>query len=440
MQVSVETTEGLERQMKITVPAANIEKVVTAELRKIAKTRRFDGFRKGKVPMKLVERMHGHSVRSSVLGEVMQNSFFEAITKEKITPAGMPTITPIAAAPGADLVFNATFEVYPEVELADFSAIKVEKPVVNVQESDIDEMLETLRKQQATWTKTDAAAVADSRVVIDFVGFVDGEEFEGGKSEDFNLDMGANRMIPGFEDGIVGKKAGDNVTVEVTFPEEYHVDTLKGKPAKFDITVKQVEERVLPELNDEFIKLFGVTEGGLDAFKAEIRKNMQRELKATVTTNIKEQVIDGLVETNAVDVPKAAVDSEIEDMKRQALQRFASQLPKGQELPKDQMPELPREMFAEQAERRVKVGILLGEVIKSQELKVTDEDAKAIIAEMASAYEDPSEVIKYYEGNEKLMASMRNRALEEQAIDAVLATAKVSDKEVSFNELMDKAK
>ncbi|KLV03940.1 trigger factor [Photobacterium aquae] len=429
MQVTVETTEGLERHLTITVPAANIENAVNAELKKIAKNRRFDGFRPGKAPMKMVARMFGASVRQDILGEVMQRHFIEAIVKEKINPAGAPTFTPVEIEEGKDLVFKASFEVFPEIVLAGLDKIAVEKPAVEVKAEDVDAMLDTLRKQQATWKEVEEAAAESSRVTIDFTGSIDGEEFEGGKAEGFALAMGQGRMIPGFEDGIVGKKAGEEFTVEVTFPEEYHAENLKGKAASFAIKLHKVEAQELPELTEEFVAKFGVEDGSVDALKAEVRKNMERELKQATKARIKDQVLNGLVEQNDIAVPAALIDQEINVLRQQAAQRFGGNM--------QNTPELPRELFEEQAKRRVVVGLLLGEVIKSEELKVDEERVKAIIADMASAYEDPTEVVAYYEQNEQMMNNMRNIALEEQAIDALLAKAQVSEKEVSFNELMN---
>ncbi|WP_413284027.1 trigger factor [Vibrio sp. MA40-2] len=429
MQATVETLEGLERRLNITVPAANIEDAVTAELRNIAKNRRFDGFRKGKVPMKMVAKMYGKAVRQDVMGEVMQRHFIEAIVKEKINPAGAPTFAPVENEAGKDLVFTASFEVYPEVELKGLENIVVEKPTVEVNDSDVDEMIETLRKQQSTWTEVDAAAEKGSRATIDFVGSIDGEEFEGGKAENFPLELGEGRMIPGFEDGIMGKVAGTEFEIDVAFPEDYHAENLKGKQAKFSIKVSKVETQELPEVNDEFVAKFGVTEGGIDALKAEVRKNMERELKQAIKNKIKEQAIDGLVKENDIDVPTAVVDQEIGVLRQQAAQRFGGN-PEAAE-------QLPRELFEEQAKRRVVVGLLLGEVIKAEELKADDEKVNALIQEMATAYEDPSEVVAYYEQNEEMMNNMRNVALEEQAVDAIIAKAQVSEKETSFNELMN---
>lgn len=429
MQVTVETLEGLERRLNITVPAANIEDAVTAELRNIAKNRRFDGFRKGKVPMKMVAKMYGKAVRQDILGEVMQRHFIEAIVKEKVNPAGAPTFAPVSMEEGQDLVFTATFEVYPEVELKGLENITVEKPAAEVTDADVAEMLETLRKQQATWVEVDEAAAEGKRVSIDFVGSIDGEEFEGGKAENFPLEMGSGRMIPGFEDGIAGKTKGMEFEIDVNFPEDYHAENLKGKAAKFAIKVNKVEARELPELNDEFVGKFGVAEGGLEGLKAEVRKNMERELKQAIKNRVKEQAIEGLVKENDLLVPSALIDQEINVLRQQAAQRFGGNT--------DAANQLPRELFEEQAKRRVVVGLLLGEVIRTQELKADEEKVQAIIEEMATAYEDPSEVIAYYKQNEQMMNNMRNVALEEQAIDAIIAKAQVTEKTVSFNELMN---
>ncbi|GAD80316.1 trigger factor [Vibrio ezurae] len=429
MQATVETLEGLERRLTITVPAANIEDAVTAELRNIAKNRRFDGFRKGKVPLKMVAKMYGNAVRNDVMGEVMQRHYIETIVKEKINPAGAPTFAPVDTTEGQDLVFTATLEVFPEIELKGLENIAVEKPVVEVKDADVDNMIETLRKQQATWTEVDSEVKEDSRATIDFVGSIDGEEFEGGKAENFPLEMGQGRMIPGFEDGIAGKTAGMEFEIDVAFPEDYHAENLKGKEAKFSIKVNKVETRELPELTDEFVAKFGVVEGGIDALKAEVRKNMDRELKQALKSRIKEQAIDGLAKENDITVPAALIEQEIGVLRQQAAQRFGGNT--------DAADQLPRELFEEQARKRVVVGLLLGEVIKAEELKADDEKVKALITEMATAYEDPSEVIAYYESNEEMMNNMRNVALEEQAIDAIIAKAQVTEKEESFDAIMN---
>lgn len=409
MQVSVETTQGLGRRVTITVPAADIQKAVDSELKKAAKTVRIDGFRKGHVPMSMVKQRYGMSVLNDVLGDLMQRNFINAIIENKVNPVGAPDYKPEQYKEGEDFVYSVEFEVFPEIELKDLESIEVVKPIVTVKDEDVDNMLETLRKQQAEWKDKEGEVAAEDRVTVDFNGSIDGEEFEGGKAEDFVLAMGQGRMIPGFEEGLIGHKAGEEFTIDVTFPEDYHAENLKGKKAQFAINLKKVEERELPELTEEFIKRFGIADGSVDGLRAEVRKNMERELKNAIRTRVKSQVIDGLVKANEVDVPAAAVDSEIEVLQRQAAQRFGGD--------EKQALQLPRELFEEQAKRRVIVGLLLGEVINSNELKAEDERVKALIDEMASAYEDPSEVVEFYNKNEQLMNNIRNLALEEQAVD-----------------------
>lgn len=431
MQVSVETTQGLERRLTITVPAAAISTEVEKELRNIAKNRRIDGFRPGKAPVAMIKKMFGLSVLQDVASRQMQNHFYQAIIANKLTPAGAPTFAPGQLAEGKDLEFAATFEVYPEVELNALDKIEVTKPVVEITADDLETMLGTLRKQHATWAKTEAAAASGDRVIIDFVGSIDGEEFEGGKASDFTLELGQGRMIPGFEDGIIGKKAGEEVTVDVTFPAEYHAENLKGKAAKFAVTVKAVEAQQLPEVNDEFAKLFGLAEATVDALKVEVKKNMERELNNSIKARVKDQVIKGLLATHEVEVPQALIDSEIDVLRRQALQRF------GNNLDPKQLPELPAALFTEQAKDRVKVGLLLGEVIKTNKLQVEEARVQSLIETVASAYEDPQEVIQYYNSNKELLQGMRNVALEEQAIDLVLAKAKVTEQKAKFDEIMN---
>lgn len=429
MQVSVETTQGLGRRVTITVPADSIEKAVSSELVNVSKKVRIDGFRKGKVPSHIIEQRYGASVRQDVLGDLMQRNFVDAIIKEKINPAGAPNYVPGEYKLGEDFNYTVEFEVYPEVELKDLENIEVEKPVVEVNDADVDTMLETLRKQQADWKETDAAVTAEDRVTVDFSGSIDGEEFEGGKASDFVLAMGQGRMIPGFEDGLLGHKAGEEFTIDVNFPEDYHAENLKGKAAKFAITLKKVEVRELPELTPEFIKRFGVADGSVAGLRAEVRKNMERELKGAVRNRIKTQAIDGLVNANDIDVPAALIDGEVDILRRQAAQRFGGN--------EKQALELPRELFEEQAKRRVVVGLLLGEVISQHELKADEDRVKALIEEMASAYEDPSEVVEFYSKNKELMNNMRNVALEEQAVETLLSKAKVTEKATTFTELMN---
>ena len=431
MQVSLETTQGLERRLTITLPSDQVEEQVKKRLREVGKTARIDGFRKGKVPVSVIEKRYGQSVFAEVAQEQMQQNYIQAIIAEKVNPAGAPYFEPKNLKRGEDLEFIATFEVFPEVEVKDIEAIEIERPVAEVTDADLDKMMETLQKQQATWAESEDAAAEGTRVNINFVGKVDGEEFEGGKAEDFNLEIGQGRMIPGFEDGIIGKKAGEEVTVNVTFPEEYHAENLKGKDAEFAITVNKVEVQELPELNDEFVVNFGITEGGVAALKEEVKNNMTRELNQALKSKVKEAVIQGLLAKNEFDVPKALIDQEVDNLRKQAMQRFGGQVNA------DNMPELPAELFEQQAKDRVRTGLLLSEFIKANEIKADEDRVKEIIETQASAYEDPTEVIEHYYGNEQLLGNIRNLATEDQAIDLILEKAKVEDKTASFDEIMN---
>lgn len=431
MQVSVETTQGLERRLTISVPAETVDVEVNNRLRQVSKNQRINGFRPGKVPPSVIQKRYGKSVRQEVAGEIMQRSFVDAIVAEKINPAGRPSFVAKSNEDGKELKFEATFEIYPEVELNNLDKIAVERPDVQVTETDLDEMFETLQKQHQTWKENKRKSKKGDKLTLDFTGRIDGVEFDGGKAEGFELELGAGRMIPGFETEITGMKAGEEKTIKVTFPDDYHAENLKGKEAEFDIVIHKTEGPILPEVNDEFAKLFGVEEGGVEALREEVSKNMSRELSQAVKAKVKTQVLDGLLASHEVGLPSALVAQEIDVLRQQAMQRFQGQMD-----PKN-LPELPSEMFKEQAERRVKIGLLLGEVIKVNELKVNNEKVDELIATAASAYEDPQEVIEYYANNKELMQQMQNVALEEQAVEFLVEKAKVKNKKASFKDIMN---
>ena len=432
MQVSVETTQGLERRLTISVPAEKVDVEVKNRLRQISKTQRINGFRPGKVPPSVVQKRFGKSVRQEVAGEIMQRNFVDAIVAEKINPAGRPSFVAKSNEDGKALEFEATFEVYPVVELKDLEKIAIERPQVDVTDADLDEMFVTLQKQHQTWKENKRKTKSGDKLTLDFTGRVDGEEFEGGKAEGFELELGAGRMIPGFEKEVTGMKAGEEATIKVTFPEDYHAENLKGKDAEFDIVIHKTEGPILPEIDEEFAKLFGIEEGGVEALRVEVSKNMARELTQAVKAKVKTQVIDGLLAGHEIDLPAALVTQEVDVLRQQAMQRFQGQMD-----PKN-LPQLPAEMFTEQAERRVKIGLLLGEVIKVNELKVDETKVNELIASAASAYEDPQEVIEYYKTNDELMQQMNNVALEEQAVEVLLEKAKVKEVKKAFDEIMNK--
>jgi trigger factor len=431
MQVSVETTQGLERKLTISVPAESVDVEVKNRLRHISKTQRINGFRPGKVPASVIQKRYGQSVRQEVAGELMQRNFVDAIVAEKMNPAGRPNFIAKSNEDGKALEFEATFEIYPEVVLTGLESITVERPNVEVTDADLDEMFTTLQNQHKTWKENKRKTKSGDKLTLDFTGRVDGEVFEGGEAKDFELELGAGRMIPGFEKEITGMKVGEEKTINVTFPEDYHAENLKGKEAEFDIVIHKTEGPILPTVDEDFAKLFGVEEGGVEALRTEVSTNMTRELTQAVKAKVKEQVIEGLLEANDVEIPKALITQEIEVLRKQAMQRFAGQMDP------NNMPELPADMFEEQAKRRVKVGLLLGEVIKINELKVDENKVNELIASAASAYEDPKEVIEYYATNKELNQQMQNVALEEQAVELLLESAKVKSKKASFKDIMN---
>ena len=428
MQVSVETTSGLERLMTISVPAERIDQDVNKRIQQTARTVKIDGFRPGKVPVKVVKQRYGKGIREEVLGQVVQESFYQALQQEEINPAGTPAIQFTKDVEGESLEYTAKFEVYPAIELADFSAVEIEQKNAEVKDADLDQMIETLRKQQADWAEVERESVEGDRLRIDFEGFVDGEAFDGGKGEGMDLVLGSNTMIPGFETGLVGAKAGADVELNVTFPESYQSEELQGKDAVFKVKVAAVSEQVLAELNEEFFEKFGLEEKTEEAFRAEVTKNMGRELKQALKMKLKDQVFTKLLDANAIEVPSALVDSEIDNLRRQAVVQFAG--PDSDMDPNT----LPKEMFTDQADRRVKIGLLMQEVIKVNELEADDARVRTTLEEMAETYQDPQQVIDWYMGNEEMLGQIKGLVLEEQVVDKLLATAKVSEVEVSYED------
>ncbi|MGB0468775.1 MAG: trigger factor [Pontibacterium sp.] len=433
MQVSVETTSGLERQVTITVPAERIDQDVEKRVQQTARTTRLDGFRPGKVPVKVVKGRYGKGIREEVLNQVIQETLFKATTDEKLQPANSPSIEFKNDKEGEDFQYVATFEVYPEVELADFSAAEIEKQTSEVTDADLDQMIETLRKQQADWDAVERAAEDGDRVKIDFAGTVDGEAFDGGTAEGMDLVLGSNTMIPGFEAGLVGAAAGDEKALDLTFPEAYHAENLKGKDVKFAVKVQEVAAQTLAELNEEFFSKFGMNEDTLDGFKGEVRKNMERELKNTLKTKLKDQVFRKLVELNSIDIPAALVDNEIDNLRRQAVQQFA-----GPDSNFD-LNMLPKEMFQEQAQGRVSVGLLVQEFVKANDVKVDDARVQETIKEMAETYQEPQEVIDWYNGNQEMLGQIQSLVMEDQVLDQLLASATVSEVAVSYEDAMKPA-
>lgn len=427
MQVSVETTSNIERRMTIGVPAQEIDQAVQKRLQETARTVRLNGFRPGKVPLSVVKRRFGAGVRQEVVSEVMRDSYVKALEEKEVNPAGWPRFEPKVMEEGKDLEFVAIFEVLPEIELADLGTIEVEKPKAEVADKDVDKMIDTLRRQQADMKSVKRKSKKKDVVTIDFKGYIDGEAFEGGSAEGHKLTLGSGQMIPGFEEGIVGGKAGEELEIEVTFPEDYQNEELAGKAAKFEITIHTVEEPILPELNKEFFEKFGVNAEDEEGFREDVKKNMERELKQAVSNKVKNDVVEGLVEGNDFEIPQALIDQEIDRLRQDAVQRFGGQMQMDPQ-------QLPAELFTDQAKRRVKTGLLFQELIRQNDIKADADKIDEKIQEIASTYESPDEVIAHYNSNPQQKAQIESVVLEDAVVDHVLAQAKVKEKKMKYEE------
>lgn len=431
MQVSIETTSGLERRLTIGVPAERIDSEVDTRLKKAAKSVRLNGFRPGKVPLKVVRQRFGDGVRQEVIGEVMNQTFYEAIVQEKLQPAGTPSIEPTQMESGKDLEYVAVFEVYPEFEIADFSSVEIERPGADIEDADIDKMIEMFRKQQASWETADRAAAEGDKVNIDYTGTKDGEEFEGGKAEGTDLELGSGSMIPGFEDGIVGMSAGEEKVIPLTFPEDYHAEELKGAAVEFTIKVNTVSEQKLAELDEEFFAKYGVDEGGEENFREEVRSNMERELRQAIKNKVKTRLLDKVLDAQGeIQIPKALIAGELDTLKRQALQQFGMG---GQEIDTSMLPD---EMFTEQASRRVRLGLVLGEIIKKEDVKADPDKVKEMIDEIASTYQDPQEVVNYYYSNQEQLQGIESAVLEDQVVEKLLEGVKIIDVSSTYEDVL----
>ena len=426
--VSVETTEGLERKLTIAIPVDRVDTAVNARLQEAAQTIRLNGFRQGKVPLKVVKNKFGKGVRQEVVGELMNQTYFEAIAQESLKPAGQPRIEPTSIDEGKDVEFVAVFEVYPEIELPNFGAIKAERLVAEVSENDIDEMIETLRKQRQTWVPVERAAADGDMVNIDYVGKKGGEEFQGGKAAGQNLVLGSERMIPGFEDGVM-ERAGDEFSLQLKFPDEYHSEELAGAEVEFELKLNTVNEQSLPEVNENFFKSFGVEEGGMEAFREEVTTNMQREMKTASRNKLKTTLTNALISGLEVAIPAALMSNEIYQLKHQTVQQMGG----GQGFDPQNMPD---DLFKEQAKRRVTLGLVLGEVISQQSIQADAGKVRAAVEEIAATYESPEEVVKWYYSNEEQLKGIESSVLEDEVFDYIIEQAEVSDKEVSYQEVI----
>ena len=432
MQVSIQTTSGLERRLTVVVPAERVDTEVNARLQKASGTVRLDGFRPGKVPMKVMKQRFGAGVRQEVIGEVMSQSFQEAVVQENLKPAGQPQIEPKSLDEGSDLEYVGTFEVFPEIEAKDYSAVGVEKPVAEVVDADIEEMIETLRKQSASWEPVERSAADGDQVNINYVGTKDGEAFEGGSADNSDLLLGSNSMIPGFETGIEGMKSGEEKVLSLSFPEDYHAEDLKGAAVEFTVTLNSVSEQKLAELNDEFFAKFGVKEGGEEQFRKDVAENMGRELDNAIKSKVKNQVMDALLEIHTdVLMPKDLVKQEMTVLRQQMMQQFG-----GATESMDLESLLPDEMFSDQAERRVKLGLILNDYITRENITADADKVKETIEGFASTYEDPSEVINYYYGDQKQLQQVESMVVEDQVVEKILEQGTVVEKPCNYQEAL----
>jgi trigger factor len=428
MQVSVETTGTLERSMEIQVPAERIEKAIEQRLQSMSRTVRLKGFRPGKVPVKVVRQQFGQQVRQEVLGDVMQSSFAEAVGQQKLAPVTAPKIEPINFESGVDLKYRAIFEIFPEIELKGLDALTVAMPVAEVTQGDVDAMIENLRKQRPTYAAADREARDSDQVTIDFVGTIDGVEFEGGKAEAVPVVVGAGRMLPDFEAGLKGTRAGETKTIAVSFPDNYQTANLAGKTASFVLTIHKVEEQQLPELTDEFCKHYGVEEGGITQLRKEVEENMRHELKESVRARLKRQVFDSIFAANPIEVPKVLVEEQVRNMQvetgRRMGARDVSQLP-------------PAAQFQDAARQRVAMGLLISEVVKLAKIEVDRAKVQERLVDMAQNYPEPDQVIKAYRDNAQLRNQLESGVLEEQVADWLLERAKTTEQPATFKEVMN---
>ena len=422
MQVSVETTSGLERRMTVQIPADQIDQQVLGKLQQLVRTVRLDGFRPGKVPMSVVKKRYEGQVRQETAGELIASSYEQALQQENLKPAGDPSIEQTRNEPGLELEFVAIFEVYPDIEPPEMSDITIERLSAEVTDSDVDNMIEKLRKQRVTWTAVERASGQGDRLEIDFKGTVDGQPFAGNEAHNVPLELGSDTMIPGFEEQLVGVSAGDTKTIEVTFPDDYASQEVAGKTAKFEVTVHSVAAAELPEVNDDFASAFGVADGGMDQLRAEIRKNMERELEAAIKSRVKQQVFDALLEKVDVDVPSVLIDSEIDAL----IKKDEASADAGGD----------RSRLEDEARRRVSLGLLISEVIQRNQLQVDPERVRETIEKLAQSYEKPEEVVQWYYSNQEMLAGIQTLIMEDTVVEWVTGQANVNEKPINFEEII----
>ncbi len=433
MAVNVETLEKLERKMTLTLPLDSIRGEVDARLRKLARTVKMDGFRPGKVPMSVVTQRYGYSVQYEVMNDKVGEAFFSAANEAQLRVAGQPTITEKNGAPEGQMAFDAVFEVFPEVKIGDLATAEVEKVSAAATDEAIDRTLDILRKQRRSFAQRAQGAAAEDgdRVTVDFVGKIDGEPFEGGKAEDFAFVIAEGQMLPEFETAVRGMKLGESKTFPLAFPADYHGKDVAGKTADFMVTVKKIEAAHLPEVNEQLAKSLGVEGATVEGLRADIKKNLEREIKFRLNARNKQAVMDALLAKSELDLPKASVQAELGRMVESARADLKARGMKDVE----KLP-MPEDAFRPQAERRVRLGLVVAELVKAAKLQATPEQIKAQVEELAASYEKPDEVVRYYYADNRRLADVEAMVIENNVTEHVLKQAKVTDKALAFDELM----
>jgi len=432
MQANLENLGTLERRLSVAVPMTEIDQEVDARLKRLTRTVKMHGFRPGKVPLKVVERQYGPQIRQEVLGEALQRTFGEAVRQQNLRIAGYPRFDPKPLAEGAsDFEYSATFEVYPEVQVGDISAVTIAKAHLAVGEAEVDRTVEIMRKQRVKYEPAERAAENGDRVTMSYNGKIDGTEFEGGKAENQQVVLGEGRLLTDFETQLTGMRAGDTKSFELRFPDDYHGKDVAGKTATFEIGVSEVAAPKLPELDADFARALGVADGDLARMRTEVTTNLEREVKSRLKSRVKDQVMQALLDSTQVEVPKGLVDAEIERLRELTRQDLA-----GRGIPVREDTPLPADMFEKQAQRRVNLGLILAEVVKRHELQPKPEQVRAIVEEQAQTYENPQEVVRYYYQQPERLREFESMALEDNVVDWALRTAKVEEKPIAFDELM----
>ncbi len=428
MQVSVESIGKLERRMQVQVPAERISQEIATRLKRLSRTARLKGFRPGKAPLTVIRQQFGQQVHREVIGELLQASFTEALTQKQLSPAGSPRIEPQTVGEGQDLTYVATFEVFPEVALRPVESLQIERVTADVSESDIDAMVERLRKQQMKYTAVTRPAARGDRVTVDFEGSIDGVPFAGGKGQNTAIVIGEGRMLAQLEQGLIGAAAGETKLIGVDFPADYRASELAGKLANFKVELKSVEEASLPALDEEFCKLFAVTEGGLPKLRGEVEANMRRELDQTLRNRNKAAVMEALYQANPIDVPNALLESQIQDLQVEAMRRSGA---------KDVSQAPPREPLVEPARRRAALGLLINEIIRREQIVLDPARSNARLDEMVGAYGDAAALKRAYLQNPDAMRQVESLALEDQVVEWIMAHATVRERRSTFKELMN---